>query len=326
MRPQSADLARMPTLQAGNALALLGPQSPTASLAEALATLGTNDHIGVITAGWRDAEGEINALIEHLAKPVTDLALYERVEDIFAVDQALFNAHRERQDILKQLQRLYRVRLRAGADACYRLMKRTERRSLVTPQLRAAVSQLRALDRFHARQIAKVHLDFEEEVKPYSRPAVRSHRAELESVLNNLGVVLIAGGHVAVLASRMRLLGMSELLAGHPLAGWSAGAMVLTEQLVLFHDRAPQGRREPELLDVGLGRCRGVVALPAASLRLDMARRDHLGLMAKRFAPSRCLTFDHATWASWHEDALIGANGVSRIRRNGALAELRVDA
>ncbi len=307
-------------------VALLGPQSRTASLTSALKKLGAEGPFGVITAGWRDAEGEIDTLTEHLGKPVIDLALYERVEDIFASDPSLFAAHRERQDKLKQLQRLYRVRLKAGAEACYRLMRRKEDTELLKPQLRAAISQLRALDRFHARQLAGMHASFDASIRPAERTTVRRHRQELEQQLRDLGTVLIAGGHVAVLASRLRLLGMADLLATHPLAGWSAGAMLLTRQLVLFHDRAPQGRREPELLDVGLGRARGIIALPAASQRLDIDSREHLTLMARRFAPARCMTLDDGAWMAMSDDVLVGAAGVRRIRRTGSLAKVKAHA
>lgn len=314
--------------QSGNSasIALLGPQSQTASVASAVRALGVQGNIGVITAGWRDAEGDTGALVKHLGTEVTDLAIYERIEEIFADDPELFAAHRRRQDVLKQLQRLYRVRLRSGADACYRLMKRTEDARLLSAQLRAAISQLRALDRFHARQIAKAHAEFDEDFKPSDRPAVRRHRQELTKMLGELGAVLIAGGHVAVLASRLRLLGMRELLLNHPLVGWSAGAMLLTDRLVLFHDRAPQGRREPELLDVGLGFARNVVALPAASQRLDLKHKNHMSVMAKRFAPASCLTLEESAWLAWKGDELLGVEGVCRIRRNGAISEVRAHA
>lgn len=304
------------------ALALLGPQSPNPSLAQALTAINASGPYGVITAGWRDAEGEIDSLQKHLGVPVEDLALYERVEDIFSRDPDLFEAHRQRQDQLRQLQRLYRVRLQAGAQACYRLMTRHEDKALVQLQVNAAISQLRALDRFHARQIARVHQEFEDRFVPQQRPVVHEHRRALNAILDKMGTVLIAGGHVAVLASRLRLLGMAELLADHPLAGWSAGAMVLTDQLVLFHDRAPQGRREPELLDVGLGRVRGIVALPAASQRLELDQRQALNLLARRFAPARCLTLDPAAWVAWDGERLTGAQNVRRIRRTGSLAQV----
>ncbi len=65
--------------------------------------------------------------------------------------------------------------------------------------------------------------------------------------------MLIAGGHVAVLLNRMRLFRLGEELAKKPLIAWSAGAMALSERIVLFHHHAPQGRRDAELLDAGLG-------------------------------------------------------------------------
>ncbi len=307
-------------------IALLGPQSRNPSLDRALSVLGVQGPYGAITAGWREMEGETKALAEHIQADVVDLALYERVEDIFASDPALFDAHRQRQDMLKQLQRLYRVRLRAGAEACYTLIKSKEDPGLVRTQLSAATSQLRALDRFHARQLAKAHADFDQQVKPLERPAISEHRRELSALLERLGAVLIAGGHVAVLLSRLRLLGMGELLRQHPVAGWSAGAMVLTDQLVLFHDRAPQGRREPELLDVGLGRIRGTIALPCASQRLDLNNRAHLTLMARRFAPASCVALDDSAFGVWQNGTLRGADGLSRIRRNGVLVAVSADA
>lgn len=288
--------------------------------------LKVNGPFGSVTAGWREMEGETQALSEHLEAKVVDLGLYARVEDIFASDPSLFSAHRERQDTLRQQQRLYRLRLRAGAEACYALLRSEENPALVQSHLRAATSQLRALDRFHARQMATIHSDFDRQVKPLGRPAVLEHHREISEMLSGLGAVLIAGGHVAVLLSRLRLLGMGDLLRNHPVAGWSAGAMVLTDRLVLFHDRAPQGRREPELLDVGLGRLRGVVALPSASARLELDNRDHLTLLNRRFVPARCLTLDDGAFAVWIEGVLATAEGVSRIGRNGKLAALTSNA
>ncbi len=129
-----------------------------------------------------------------------------------------------------------------------------------------------------------------------------------------------------MLLSRLRLLGMADLLRSHPVAGWSAGAMVLTDRLVLFHDRAPQGRREPELLDVGLGRRRGIVALPSANKRLKLDNRAHLTLLARRFVPARCLALNDGALAAWRNGVLIGAEDVSRIGRNGKLSVLTPDA
>ena len=49
---------------------------------------------------------------------------------------------------------------------------------------------------------------------------------------------------------------------------WSAGAMALTERVMLFHDRAAHGPSHAEFADVGLGWVPGAVLLPHARRRL----------------------------------------------------------
>ena len=78
-----------------------------------------------------------------------------------------------------------------------------------------------------------------------------------------------------------------------PIVAWSAGAMVLGERIVLFHDNAPQGRRNAEVLDEGLGIVPRLVPLPHARHRLDWSSPTRMALFARRFAPSRCCTLDH---------------------------------
>ena len=41
---------------------LLGPQNPVPNLRQAIETINTDGPIVVITAGWRDSEGEIDEL------------------------------------------------------------------------------------------------------------------------------------------------------------------------------------------------------------------------------------------------------------------------
>jgi hypothetical protein len=73
---------------------------------------------------------------------------------------------------------------------------------------------------------------------------------------------------------------------------WSAGAMVLTERVVLFHDDPPHGEPAAELLDAGLGLVRDIVALPDARRRLAMSDPDRLAALSRRFAPATCVTLD----------------------------------
>ena len=73
---------------------------------------------------------------------------------------------------------------------------------------------------------------------------------------------------------------------------WSAGAMALTERVVLFHDRAAQGAGADRGLRRGLGLVPGVVLLPHARRRLRDRRPVRMAVLARRFAPARCVVLD----------------------------------
>ena len=70
---------------------------------------------------------------------------------------------------------------------------------------------------------------------------------------------------------------------------WSAGAMALTDRIVLFHDRAPQGPGHPEVYGSGLSLLRDVVLLPHARARLLLDDTARMAVFARRFAPARCV-------------------------------------
>ena len=105
---------------------ILGPQLRAPALREALARVSPGRPAGIvaITAGWQEREGELDALEEHLGEPVRDLRLYERAEAIFDLDRELGEAHRARQNRLKEIQELYRLRLDAAKAAARELMNR----------------------------------------------------------------------------------------------------------------------------------------------------------------------------------------------------------
>ena len=76
---------------------------------------------------------------------------------------------------------------------------------------------------------------------------------------------------------------------------WSAGAMALTERIVLFHDRAPQGPGHPEVYGSGLSVLRNVVPLPHARARLLLDDAPRMAVFARRFAPARCVLLENGT-------------------------------
>jgi enterochelin esterase-like enzyme len=64
--------------------------------------------------------------------------------------------------------------------------------------------------------------------------------------------------------------------------------MALTERIVLFHDRAPQGPGHPEVYGSGLSVLRNLVPLPHARARLLLDDAPRMAVFARRFAPARC--------------------------------------
>ena len=131
--------------------------------------------------------------------------------------------------------------------------------------------------------------------------------------------VCIAGGHVASMLNRFDLFGIADLLDGQALFGWSAGAMVLTERIVLFHDSPPQGPGAAEVMDHGLGLVPGVVALPSPEDRLRLDDTERVSVLAGRFAPARCLALPGGSHVTYKDGALTHAKDVQELQADGSV-------
>lgn len=302
---------------------LLGPQSPTPNLRQAVEAIGADGPTVVITAGWRDSEGEIDDLREHLGRPLEDLRLYQRTEKVFAAEPVLRELKRQRQDKLKELQGLYRMRLGPAMTAARKLMRAEADPDLLRLEQRAATAQVRALDRHHLRRIQAIHREFDLRRSELHLPGATAEREAVQRRVADAGLVLIAGGHVAVLLNRMRLFRLGEVLTKKPLIAWSAGAMALSERVVLFHHHAPQGRRDAELLDAGLGIVRRRVLLPHAKSRLDWRNQRRMSLFSRRFAPAACCTLDTGSMLFFEDDRLIEASASHLVTRAGRRRAVR---
>jgi len=103
--------------------------------------------------------------------------------------------------------------------------------------------------------------------------------------------VVLAGGRVDVLAHVLHLFNVAAVIRS-PVIAWSAGAMALAERIVLFGDRAPQGPGFPEVHGSGLSLVRGAVVLPHARARLRLDDAPRMAVVARRFAPDRCVLLD----------------------------------
>ncbi len=302
--------------------ALLGPQYRTPNLRECLEAMALGGPLVAITAGWQDREGEIEELRAHVACPVTDLGLYVRAEHVYAEDAALAAAARERQERLQELQDHYRLRLHALMAAVEELAPAAEESHGRRAARRAALGDVRRLDRQHLAATAREHAAFARRWQHAPRPSLAPHRAALAAAIDGAAAVLIAGGHVAVLLNRLRLFGLGALLERKPLIAWSAGAMALCERVVLFHDRPPQGAAHAEVLEPGLGLVTGVVALPHAAARLALNEPARVQVFARRFAPARCLALEHGSLVRWHRGRVATARDLKRLSRSGRVVEV----
>lgn len=304
---------------------LLGPQRPTVNLDSAIARSGIGDApIAVISAAWQEAEGDIGDVQRLLTNPLTDLGLYQRAHALFNADQTLHEAYRLRQERLKEQQRLYRLRLRQLMIAARATLRTEGDAALLAAERRHAISQLRALDRHHLRQISKVHSRFESVVNPDSNSLLADQVAALEEQLSSFDTVLITGGNVVVLMNRLRLFGLHRLLREKNIVAWSAGAMALCERIVLFHDKLPQGRRDAEILEQGMNLLPRLVLLPSATERLRIRDALRVSLFDRRFSPALCITLDNGSFLLYEGETLRDSEAAKRMTRNGKFKRVKV--
>ena len=296
---------------------LLGPQRFQPTVAEALRDLAATGPIAVITAGWQEREAEVEELSQHVGVETVNLRLYARGEQVFARDRQLHAALRRRQDLLQQMQDLYRMRLSHTLAPALELMRKDEPLELLPSARRSAIRAVRTLDNAYLRQVRAVLDGFEGREQPREHRAVQDHRQQIAEQLARCDALVVAGGHVAVLLNRMRLFGVPELLGAKPIIGWSAGAMVLAEKIVLFHDSPPQGPGNAEVLAPGFGLARKVLPLPDASQRLRLEDPRRVALFARRFAPSLCLALDGGAGITIQNGRLAPRRGTVRLARTG---------
>jgi hypothetical protein len=271
------------------AIVLLGAQRFDPTLGEAIEELGVKGKIATITAGWQEREDDDDDLKEHLGGRAVNLTLHARGEDVFRTDKELLQAHRERQTLLRHRQDFYRVRLEHALDAQHVIDQRAAPDDILEDEARTSIDAIRNIDALHLDRCARDRREFDARLCPDDRPAIKRHRAEIAEILAGCDAIAIAGGHVASLLIRLRLFGIAELAKGKTIFAWCAGAMAISERVVLFHDSPPQGPGAAELLDAGLGFVGEVVVLPQPEFRLRLGDRQRLKVMVRRFAPATCI-------------------------------------
>ena len=125
-----------------------------------------------------------------------------------------------------------------------------------------------------------------------------------------------------MLLNRLRLFDFLGLAGNCPVIAWSAGAMAVSERVVLFHDSPPQGAGNPEVLDAGLGLGRQLVALPHARRRLRLGDPLRVSLFARRFAPSTCAVLEEGARLDWDGAGWCAAPGTVGLEKRGGLRQI----
>jgi len=236
-----------------------------------------------VTAGWQERESDDAELDRALGGSTVNLRLYARWLAVLDADPELATAELDHRAVLDELQELYALQVEQAERAADAI-----RRSSTRPRTRAAAladaqSALQLLDARHLARVAQARADFAAAWRPAERDAVAWHRAEVAGQLAGAGTLVLTGGHVGVL---LHVLQVFDVRAPETVLAWSAGAMALTERVVLF------SAGQAETYAAGLGLLPGLVLLPHARRRLPLEDPVRLGALARRFAPARCLVLD----------------------------------
>ena len=279
---------------------LLGPQRrPT--LDAVVRSLDLAGPFATVTAGWQEREPDDGELSTILGGRVVKLELYRRWLDVQERDPEYAAAERALQAMAAELQELYLLRLDYALQAAYALQRRAQADQLggtlterIAEPVAEAVTAVRELDAAHLAHLNEVRGEFFDRLRPHDRPVIAEHRAAVAGLLGEAAALVMAGGHVGVLADVLHLFNVAAALRS-PVIAWSAGAMALADRIVLFGDRSPHGPGHAEVYGSGLSIASEVVLLPHARARLLLDDTPRMAVFAQRFAPARCVPLEAGT-------------------------------
>ncbi|MGW5238513.1 hypothetical protein ACWEOW_06245 [Monashia sp. NPDC004114] len=270
---------------------LLGPQRFTTTVGSTVRSLELNGRIAMINAGWEEREADDGELNGHLDGRGVNLRLHHRMMDVLAKDDhfaAAAISFRDRQD---ELRAFYGIRLQSAIDAVHAVHHRTSIHGLGPVAELDAIEAVREVDRWYAAELAELYGAVGATAPRVESGTIGWHMGEIAAILGDCVGVVIAGGNVRTLLRAMRVFDVTippEL----PVVAWSAGAMALTDQVVLFHDFTPHGVTAAEVHDTGTGRLPGIIALPHARRRLQLEDQERMSVLARRFPDHRLTLLD----------------------------------
>lgn len=295
---------------------LLGPQGPTPDVGAVLAELGIRGRVALVRAGYQEREGEDAAMIATLGVSAVNLALHARSVEVFRDDSDLTVAYQARQHRLRHIQTFYRQRLEKIEEGARMVSVRHVEPEMLEQEEKVSVDQFRHIDADHVERCGALRVAFEQTWHIGERPLIAKHRDELKTLLATTEALVIAGGHVASLLNRLDLFNVLKLSAGKPVIAWSAGAMVLTDRIVLFHDYPPYGSDIAQVLDAGFGYTPGIVVLPDARRRVNLKARSGIQRFARRMAPATCVAMDNGARLVFEGGVIVRAIG-ARLKTSG---------
>ncbi|MDB4958247.1 MAG: hypothetical protein JWO36_5816 [Myxococcales bacterium] len=293
-----------------------GPGGTTPDVGAVLAELGLRGRVALVNAGYQEREADDGPMIAALGVPAVNLKLHARSNEVFRDDPEFTTAYQSRQHRLRHIQTFYRVRLDKIEDAARTVSVRYVEPELLEQEEKVSVDQFRHLDADHIERCNALRAAFELQWKASGRPVIAKHREELRKVLATCEALVIAGGHVASLLNRLALFDVLALAGTKPVIAWSAGAMVLTDRIVLFHDYPPYGSDIAQVLDAGFGIAPGIVVLPDARRRINIKARSGIQRFARRMAPATCVAMDAGSRVVFENGALTRALGM-RLKISG---------
>jgi len=271
---------------------LLGPQGLVPDVGSVLAELGIRGKVALVRAGYQEREADDADTIATFGVPAVNLKLHARSLEVFKEDTEFTAAYQARQQRLRHLQAFYRVRLEKIEDAAKTISVRHVPFELLEQEENVSIDQLRHIDAEHVERCNELRRQFRAKWDYADRPLIAKHRVEIKNEMDSCEALVIAGGHVASLLNRLSLMNVLEIAGGKPVIAWSAGAMVLSDRIVLFHDYPPYGSDIAQVLDAGFGIAPGLVVLPDPRRRVNLDARMGIQRFARRMAPAMAVAMN----------------------------------
>jgi len=301
------------------AVTLLGPQRRP-SVQHVVRDLDPHAPVATVTAGWLEREPEDTELQELLGGRATNLGLHGRWLDVHERDREYAHAERDHDAALAELRSVYLSQLDHALLAAYAVGHAREARPrLSEAAFGDAVDVIRLVDQHHLRRVRDAQQAFYSAWRPEERPVIAHHREEVRRLLAQVQAVVVAGGHVDELVRVLHLFHVEPHLP-HVVIAWSAGAMALSERVVLFHDYVPHGVAQTEVFGEGLGVVRNLVPMPHMRRRLRVDDPVRMSVLARRFAPATCVVLDDGVRVPLTRDGRLPSDA-RVVAQDGLVAE-----